>query len=55
VSALALTPVVILSTVNDIELIAAECEANDHIRKPFDVADMVAVVVRMVNHQPLSC
>lgn len=54
VRALAVIPVIILSTANDIELIAAECEANDHIRKPFDVEDMVAKVVRMVNHPPLA-
>ncbi|MEO6522765.1 MAG: response regulator [Mucilaginibacter sp.] len=50
---LASIPVIILSTANDIELIAAECEANDHIRKPFDIDDMVNKVVRIVNHQPL--
>jgi two-component system phosphate regulon response regulator PhoB len=52
--ALAAVPVIILSTANDIELIAMECEANDYIRKPFDVADMVGKVVRIVNHQPLA-
>jgi DNA-binding response OmpR family regulator len=46
-------PVIILSTANDIELIARECEANDHIRKPFDVDEMVAKVALMINHQPL--
>ena len=54
VPALAITPVIILSTANDIELIAEECEANDHIRKPFDVEDLVGKVLRMVNHQPLA-
>lgn len=54
VAALAAIPVIILSTANDIELIAAECEANDHIRKPFEVEDIVDKVVRMVNHQPLA-
>lgn len=54
VPALAAVPVIILSTANDIELIAAECEANDYIRKPFDLKDMVAKVIRMVNHQPLA-
>lgn len=49
---LAATPVIILSTANDIELIAEECDANDYIRKPFDVEDMVAKVVRMINNQP---
>jgi DNA-binding response OmpR family regulator len=47
-------PVIILSTANDIELIATECEANDYIRKPFDIDDMVHTVVRTVNHQPLA-
>lgn len=54
VPALAVTPVIILSTANDIELIAKECDANDYIRKPFDVADVVGKVLRMVNHQPLA-
>lgn len=54
VPALAAIPVIILSTANDIELIAAECEANDHIRKPFEVEDIVDKVSRMVNHQPLA-
>lgn len=48
-------PVIILSTANDIELIAKECEANDHVRKPFEVKDLVSTVVRTVNHQPLAC
>ena len=48
-------PVIILSTANNIELIAEECQANDHIRKPFDVQDLVVTVVRTVNHQPLAC
>lgn len=54
VPALAVTPVIILSTANDIELIAKECDANDYIRKPFDVADVVGKVLRMVNHRPLA-
>ncbi|GAB3907104.1 response regulator [Mucilaginibacter boryungensis] len=48
-------PVIILSTANNIELIAKECQANDHIRKPFEVQDLVVTVVRTVNHQPLAC
>jgi len=48
-------PVIILSTANDIELIAKECEANDHIRKPFEVKDLVTTVLRTVNHQSLAC
>jgi two-component system phosphate regulon response regulator PhoB len=54
ITGLATVPVIILSTANDIELIATECDANDYIRKPFDVEDMVGKVVRMVNHQPLA-
>jgi two-component system phosphate regulon response regulator PhoB len=54
VHGLAAVPVIILSTANDIELIATECDANDYIRKPFDVEDLVGKVVRMVNHQPLA-
>ncbi|WP_377098720.1 response regulator [Mucilaginibacter calamicampi] len=48
------TPVIILSTANDIELIAAECNANDYISKPFNVPDMVDKVIRLVNHLPLA-
>lgn len=51
---LAAVPVIILSTANDIELIAAECEANDYISKPFDVEHMVDKVARIINHQPLA-
>lgn len=51
---LAMVPVIILSTANDIEIIAAECEANDHISKPFDVEDMVEKVVRLINLQPMA-
>ncbi|MDN3547841.1 response regulator [Mucilaginibacter aquaedulcis] len=54
VPALAVVPVIILSTANDIELIAKECDANDYITKPFNVEDMVNKVVRMVSHQPLA-
>ncbi|MCC8423496.1 PleD family two-component system response regulator [Mucilaginibacter sp. UR6-11] len=50
--ALAATPVIILSTANDIELIATDCEANDYIGKPFEVEDLVAKVARFFNHQP---
>lgn len=53
ISLLATVPVIILSTANDIELIATECDANDFIRKPFNVEDMVAKVLRIANHQPL--
>jgi two-component system, OmpR family, phosphate regulon response regulator PhoB len=48
-------PVIVLSTANNIELIATECQANDYIRKPFDVKEMVEKVVRIVGHQPLTC
>jgi two-component system phosphate regulon response regulator PhoB len=54
VAALAVIPVIILSTANDIELIATECDANDYIRKPFDIEDMVEKVARIINHQPLA-
>jgi two-component system phosphate regulon response regulator PhoB len=54
VPALAAIPVIILSTANDIELIAAECEANDHLSMPFDVDEMVRKVVRVVNHRPVA-
>jgi two-component system phosphate regulon response regulator PhoB len=47
-------PVIVLSTANDIELIATECKANDYIRKPFDIKEMVDKVVRVVGHQPLA-
>ena len=50
---LAATPVIILSTANDIELIVKECDANDYISKPFDIELMVDKVLRIVNHQPL--
>lgn len=51
--ALSTIPVIILSTANDIELIAAECEANDYISKPFDLEDMVSKVLRILDHQSL--
>ncbi|MDR6781956.1 two-component system phosphate regulon response regulator PhoB [Pedobacter africanus] len=51
---LASIPVIILSTANDIELIAAECQANDHIAKPFNIDEVVSKVVRLVNHQHLA-
>ncbi len=54
VAALKNVPVIILSTANDIELIAKECEANDYVRKPFDVEEMVDKVIRIVNHEPLA-
>jgi len=54
IPALAAIPVIILSTAHNIELIAAECEANDHISKPFDIEEMVVKVARMVNHLPLA-
>lgn len=53
VTALAAVPVIILSTANDIELIAAECEANDYISKPFEVEEMVNKVIRIVDGQPI--
>jgi two-component system phosphate regulon response regulator PhoB len=47
-------PVIVLSTANDIELIATECEANDYIRKPFDVHDMVKKVVLVLDNRSLT-
>jgi len=46
-------PVIILSTANDIELIAEECSANDFVSKPFDISDLVDKVVRIIDGQPL--
>jgi two-component system phosphate regulon response regulator PhoB len=46
-------PVIILSTAADIELIAKQCSANDFLRKPFDVQDMIDTVVRVLDNQPL--
>jgi len=46
-------PVIILSTANDIELIVSECKANDYIRKPFDVDEMVSKIVRVLDNQSL--
>lgn len=54
IPALAAVPVIILSTANDIELIATACEANDFIRKPFDVDDMIAKVLRGLDHRSLT-
>jgi two-component system phosphate regulon response regulator PhoB len=54
VSGLAKVPVIILSTANDIELIATECDANDYIRKPFDIEDIVGKVLNFIDHQPLA-
>jgi DNA-binding response OmpR family regulator len=51
---LAHLPVIVLSTANNIELIATECKANDYIRKPFDVEEMVDKVIRVICEQPLS-
>jgi len=46
-------PVIVLSTANDIELIAKECNANDYIRKPFDVHEMVVKVVNILDNRSL--
>ena len=55
VPALAGTPVIVLSTANDIELIAAECRANDYLSKPFDVELLVKKVTHLLDHRPLAC
>jgi CheY-like chemotaxis protein len=47
-------PVIVLSTANDIELIATECQANGYIRKPFDVREIVDKVIGLVSDQSLS-
>jgi len=47
-------PVIILSTANDIELIVSECKANDYIRKPFDVEEMVEKIVRVLGNHSLA-
>lgn len=47
-------PVIVLSTANDIELIAKECNANDYIRKPFDVHEMVGKVVEILDNRSLT-
>jgi two-component system phosphate regulon response regulator PhoB len=46
-------PVIILSTSNDIELIVKECNANDYIRKPFDIEEMVDKVLRVIGNHSL--
>jgi DNA-binding NtrC family response regulator len=47
-------PVIIISTAMDIELIAKECKANDYLRKPFDVKEMVDTVVKALDNTPLT-
>jgi two-component system phosphate regulon response regulator PhoB len=47
-------PVIILSTAHDIELIVSECKANDYIRKPFDVEEMVEKIVRVLDNHSLA-
>jgi len=47
-------PVIILSTANNIELIAEECKANDFVRKPFDMDELIAKVIRVIDNQQLT-
>jgi two-component system phosphate regulon response regulator PhoB len=47
-------PVIVLSTASDIELIATECNANDYLRKPFDVHEMVEKVIKILENRSLS-
>jgi two-component system phosphate regulon response regulator PhoB len=53
VDALKDIPVIVLSTANNIELIATECEANDYVRKPFDLEEVVHKVARVIDNHPL--
>jgi DNA-binding response OmpR family regulator len=46
-------PVIVLSTSPDIELIVTECKANDYIKKPFDVQEMIDKVVRVLDNKSL--
>ena len=46
-------PVIVLSTANDIELITKECKADDYVRKPFDVDEMIEKIMRAIDKQPL--
>jgi len=46
-------PVIIISTAHNIELIASECQANDYVRKPFDIHEMVEKVVQLIDNQSL--
>ena len=46
-------PVIIISTAHNIELIATECQANDYVRKPFDIHEMVEKVVQLIDNQSL--
>jgi len=46
-------PVVILSTANNIELIAEECKANDYVKKPFDINQMVEKVINVIDNKSL--
>ncbi|MGZ3751668.1 MAG: response regulator [Mucilaginibacter sp.] len=47
-------PVIILSTATDIELIVTECKANDYIKKPFDVQEMIDKVMRVLDNRSLT-
>lgn len=47
-------PVIVLSTASDIELIATECKANDYLRKPFDVHEIVEKVINILDHRSLT-
>jgi two-component system, OmpR family, phosphate regulon response regulator PhoB len=46
-------PVIIFSTAPNIELIATECKANDYIRKPFDIQEMIDKVIRVLDNSSL--
>ncbi len=42
-------PVIILSTANDIEVIVTECSANDYVKKPFDIQELIDKVIRVID------
>lgn len=42
-------PVIILSTANDIEVIVTECSANDYVKKPFDIQELINKVIGVID------
>ncbi len=41
-------PVVLISAERDLHLMAKACHADDYIRKPFDISDLLACVQRLL-------